>query len=134
MSNVELKQGFCAYCGQAISGALGTDLEEADAKATYNCDCAGAREHRKKEQQKAEAKSKVREIFSDDAMGNEPDDGVLEMMFEAVDLIADGLIKSLTMVIPRVGTAKMSINSKGGIAIERKKTVSKKAVANSREV
>lgn len=134
MSNVELKQGFCAYCGQAISGALGTDLEEADAKATYNCDCAGAREHRKKEQQKAEAKSKVREIFSDDAMGNEPDDGVLKMMFKTVDLIADGLLKSLTMVIPRVGTAKMSINSKGGIAIERKKTVSKKAVADSREV
>lgn len=94
----------------------------------------GAKTHRKKEQQKAEAKSKVREIFSDDAMGNEPDDGVLEMMFEAVDLIADGLIKSLTMVIPRVGTAKMSINSKGGIAIERKKTMPKKAVADSREV
>lgn len=94
----------------------------------------GARAHRKKDQQKAEAKSKVREIFSDDAMGNEPDDGVLEMMFEAVELIADGLLKSLTMVIPRVGTAKMSINSKGGIAIERKKTVSKKAVADSREV
>lgn len=67
-------------------------------------------------------------------MGNEPDDGVLEMMFEAVELIADGLLKSLTMVIPRVGTAKMSINSKNGIAIERKKTVSKKAVADSREV
>ena len=134
MSNVELKQGFCAYCGQAISGGLATDQEEADAKATYECDCAGARAHRKKEQQKAEAKSKVREIFSDGTMCNEPDDGVLEMMFEAVDLIADGLLKSLTMVIPRVGTAKMSINSKGGIAIERKKTVSKKAVADSREV
>ena len=43
MSNVELKQGFCAYCGQAISGGLATDQEEADAKATCQCDCAGAR-------------------------------------------------------------------------------------------
>lgn len=126
--------GFCIYCGQASLGINADSSAEANERATDECDCPEAKNQRKKKRQIAEAKRKIAEVFLDDGLEYEPCSEVLEMMNSAVELMAEGVVKSMTMSVANVGIAKIAVNSKGGIVVERRRTISKREVAESGEV
>ena len=126
--------GFCIYCGQAALGVKADSNTEANERATDECNCPEAKNQRKRKRQIAEAKRKIAEVFSSDELGNEPCCEVIEMINSVVELVAEGVVKSMTMSVVNVGIAKIAVNSRGGIVVERKRTISKREVAESREV
>lgn len=116
MENAERFFGACRFCKQISAGTVdGADTQkEADEIATEECHCYEAKEYQKIKKQKNLAKSFVNQLF-----GNETDiwketaeDILIEFLHKAVDFVADEKIDSISVVIPNVGSAKISMNSK----------------------
>lgn len=121
------------FCGQVQTGKFDKLSEkEANEKATLGCRCSDACAYRARETQKTEAKVYIQELFVDVSEGwvSVDDERIIKLMENAVDLIAENKIRSVSMNIPGVGTAKISMNSKDGIVIDRKKTDSESLTAS----
>lgn len=127
----DIQIGYCKFCGQAVTVRVTCDSQaEADERAIGLCSCAESREYCKLSRLKDEAKLNIREVFGEDSeKWKAVDSDVIELMETAVDMLADNKFRSITIAIPGAGTAKLAVNSKGGIEVERKKTSSEKLTA-----
>lgn len=135
MAEVNTKQtlGICKYCGQAFVVAFEEiDEEIANERALNECRCPSACAYRARESQKEEAKQNIYELFvePDERWSKVDDEKIIELMKTAVDLVAENKIRGINMNIPGIGSAKIFINSKDGIVVERKKTDSESATAS----
>lgn len=131
MSNNVKFVGCCIFCGQ-VSGKdfKGVScIEDADEAATMDCDCSDAKDYQRKVKQRITAKETIRKLCSvNGCLATE--ETVIELLESAVDLISDDKFASLSMSIPDIGTVKLSVNTKNGIVVERKKTISKKVTVD----
>lgn len=133
-SEVKKFFGSCRFCGQLSAGTIeGADTaEEADEIATMDCSCYGACGYRKKKEQKERAKLNLRELFVEknerwNSMENEK---LIEFLESAIDHVVEQDVNSISLSIPGIGSAKISMNSKSGVVIERRKTVAGKITAD----
>ena len=134
MTENERFLGSCKFCGQISAGTVdGAETQaEADETATEDCRCYEAQEYVRLKKQKVRAKSLVNQIFGNDSEGFEStaEKELITFLHKAVDLVADQRLKSISATIPNVGLAKIFMNSKDGIVVERRKTKSLKATAD----
>ena len=117
--------GACRFCGQVNAKPFfDISREEADMEATKNCRCNDACIFRERQRQKDEAKINIHEIFADSSerWNSVDDERIITLMEYAVDLVGDYKVRSLQLSIPGGGTAKICLNSKDGIVVERRKT------------
>lgn len=137
MSNKEVDRyfGTCKFCGQLSAGTVeGADTaEEADEIATMDCSCYGACGYRKKKEQKERAKLNLRELFveKNERWNSMENESLLQLLYSAIDHVVDNDIHTISLSIPGVGSAKISMNAKSGVVIERRKTVAGKITADN---
>lgn len=126
--------GTCRFCGQISAGTVeGAETEaEADEIATMDCSCNGACAYRKKKEQKDRAKLNLRQLFveKDERWNSMENENLIRFLESAIDHVAEHDINSISLSIPGIGSAKISMNSKNGVVVERRKTVSGKITAD----
>lgn len=134
MTENERFLGSCKFCGQISAGTVdgASTQAEADEIATEDCNCYDAKEYVRLKKQKVRAKTFVNEIFGTDSKEWEAtaEKELITFLHKAVDLVADNRLKSVQATIPGVGSARISMNNKNGIVVERRKTKSLKATAD----
>ena len=134
MTENERFLGSCKFCGQISAGTVdGAETQaEADEIATEDCSCYDAKEYVRLKKQKTRAKILVNEIFGTDSKEWEAtaEKELIAFLHKAVDLVADNRLKSVQATIPGAGSARISMNNKNGIVVERRKTKSLKATAD----
>lgn len=118
--------GACRYCGQtkAIHPLFDLTEEDADERATWECDCEEAKSEREKRDRRDRAVAAVRSKFEPDASPMEAAPAaVVEILINAVDLILAEEAESVTVNISKSIKAKISMTSKGAVKVERTKTI-----------
>ena len=110
----EMKTGFCKYCGHAsmVQADSGDTQDAWDAAATKGCTCGDA--------QKMRWKMCVIEQFREDIKGIDLDKKTRLYMTKGAELIADGILKSVTVKTELDATVKISM--KGSAIFMRKVT------------
>lgn len=112
-NKLTMQAGVCEFCGQqsVIEVDERLDQEEVDALVTRRCTCPGAIESVKKADKMAAAHANVEELFGrDDAS---------YWLQEAVALIGDGWINSVTVDFGNGQKAKIKTTSKGAIIVQK---------------
>lgn len=134
MENTKRFFGACKFCGQLSAGTVeGAETsEEADEVATMDCSCNGACGYRKKKEQKERAKLNLRELFveKNERWNSMENENLIKFLETAIDHIVEHDIHSISLSIPGIGSAKISMNAKSGVVIERRKTVTGKITAD----
>lgn len=112
-------EGACKFCGQITAIEVPGDWpdEEKNEYATEMCKCPEADWYRLKKLKKEKGRKRVRSLFERDQS-----DEVNGFLQEAVELIADEDISSITVKIDDVTKADIKTGSKGGIRVERTDT------------
>lgn len=101
----------CEYCGQVVADGI--------------CDCPEARRQAKIADQIARAKDAVEELFGEKCADNgysPVSDESKEIMFAAVDLIANRKIYAMSIGLPSSVKASIKLGSAGTIKVERSDT------------
>lgn len=108
----EMKTGFCKYCGMAamVPESSGKTQEEWDAEATKRCGCA--------ESARVRWKECVIEQFREDIKGIDLQTRTRNYLAKGAELIADGILKTVTLKTDLDATVKISMK---GSAIALKK-------------
>ena len=105
----------CEYCGQIINSDEG--------EAWQHCNCPAARARQKKEDQIIMAHDNIDELFGPEAAeeyGYQPvPDYILVLLKSCATLAGDSGIKSTIVLGGALGTAKISLGSKGQIKVTR---------------
>ena len=57
-------------------------------------------------------------------------ENIIRFLESAIDHVVEQDINSISLSIPGIGSAKISMNAKSGVVIERRKTVSGKITAD----
>lgn len=134
MENTKRYFGSCRFCGQLSAGTVeGAETEaEADEIATMDCSCNGACGYRKKKEQKERAKLNLRELFvkKNERWNSMENETLIRFLESAIDHVVENDINSISLSIPGIGSAKISMNAKAGVVIERRKTVTGKITAD----
>lgn len=127
--------GECKYCGAMIiikcpAGASEEQLNEA---ATENCKCEQARTATQRKHEIVKARERIEKLFGESAtdMDLEPIriEKLLDMLDEAVVMLVDSKIRSLSIDIDSTTKVKMSVNAKGRITVQRGEAVTYKLEA-----
>lgn len=127
--------GCCYYCGKtAILDYPKEATEETkDKMATNVCDCTQAKIERDKELEIERAKERIEQLFGNDTkqMGFEPmpELEIHKLMNTVVELIANRLIRGVTIEINSETKAKLAVSAKGKINIERSQAIKYKLEA-----
>lgn len=100
--DLSIKENICEYCGQALMPG-----EE--------CNCPDAERERAKQQQAADAKSSIADIFDSADL----QDAVYDIMEISVDLILNYQLNKLSLALPGGVKANISRNAGGKLKIER---------------
>lgn len=110
----EMKTGFCKYCGRGVMvpESSGKTQEEWDAEASKRCGCDEAARVRWKEC--------VVEQFREDIKRIDIDKRTRLYLAKGAELIADGILKTVTVKTDLEATVKISMK---GSAIALKKVV-----------
>lgn len=122
----------CKFCGQFNAKVeLSDDMTQSEAVelATLNCDCPAARGYQRKQEQVEKAKAELESLFlEDDEIHNikAADSVVVDLLKEAVDLIADDKIYQISVKLTRGGTAEVKATSSGKISVQRSLTLKSK--------
>lgn len=106
--------GECRYCGQihVVEGPEELSRKEIDELATWQCVCKGAINYKERETCKAAAVENIRGLF------NKNYGELQELLIAAVPMIADGVIKKVT--VDTGGRVKATLTGKGaGIKVEK---------------
>ena len=108
----EMKTGFCKYCGRGVMvpESSGKTQEEWDAEATKRCNC--------NESARQRWKQCVIEQFQEDIKGIELQKRTRGYLVKGAELIADGILKTVTLKTDLDATVKISMK---GSAIALKK-------------
>lgn len=127
--------GCCYYCGKTaiLDYPKEAKKETKDEIATKECDCTQAKFERDKELEIERAKERILQLFGNDArqMGFEPmlEAEIHKLMNTVVELIANKLIRGVTIEINGGTKAKLSVSAKGKINIERAQAIKYKLEA-----
>lgn len=122
----------CKFCGQFNAKVeLSDDMTQSETVelATLNCDCPNARIYQRKQEQAEKAKAELESLFlEDDEIHNikAADSVVVDLLKEAVDLIADDKIYQISVKLTRGGTAEVKATSSGKISVQRSLTLKAK--------
>ena len=124
---MEAEYGVCRYCGQVNINidTANCSKEEADALASKNCGCSGAKVSREREGQIQKAKERIEQLFGISAslLGFEPvNDDVVEMLNNLVPQLAEDTLLAITVYINSETKAKLAMTAKGKIKVERTDT------------
>lgn len=130
------KYGTCRFCGQSQTVAGCMNEEQAEEVATRLCRCAKAmsyREELSKEQRREEALEaageNIDELFGSGAASRDEEvicANALESIKTGAQLVYDSQIVSWQSALTYSTKAKISMNSKGVLSIERKNTSTSK--------
>lgn len=104
--------GNCRYCGQQMMTEE-TTQKRADYVAEMNCTCKEGMEHRNTENMIADAKENVEALFSDE------DEKTTTVMRVAIEALAAGTIKSVSIKIDERTSCKIIRTAKDGIKIKK---------------
>ena len=118
--------GECKFCRQTMIVEDAADQQNANDYATMHCECQEGRRFRNIEDMKAAAKANAEALFKIDDDVPFPDDvlraknkKLLELMNNAIDVIAEGAIRKCTLRIDDRTTATILITAKDGIRIKK---------------
>lgn len=120
--------GVCKYCGQVIliDKSEIEDKETCDRMATDRCDCPEAKQESIIGRQVESAKRRIRELFGDLAPNNdfEPieNDEVINHLHMIAEQIIRGNIRSAVVKIDKCCKAKIALDAKGNVNVERNET------------
>lgn len=115
--------GGCKFCGQTANIEVLQDWEghEWDELATELCDCTEAKCYTYKKKRKEKAKQAIEEQFGaerENAVGED----IVSILKSIIDLAVEDRINSGTIDIGNGIRAKIGVNAKGFIKVERIKT------------
>lgn len=108
--------GNCRYCGQQMMTDEETQ-EAADYVAEMNCKCKEGMEHRNTENMIGDAKENIDALFVDEY--TQPDDAAIILMYKAIDALAAGSVKQVSIKINERTSCKIIRTAKDGIQIKK---------------
>ena len=111
--------GECPFCGQFVSVEVEAPWTEEELKdaAAMACECQEANQYRIRKKRKERAHSKINELFQEDCWG------LIGLLDAAVELILMDHLDKITLDTSDGIKAKVSVNSKGNIKVERSVTL-----------
>lgn len=119
--------GCCKYCGQLLNGNNEFENQDtADAWATARCNCSMATIKRRQAEQVENAKERVEQLFGVDCKeyGFSPiaNESTIDLLNAAIEHVAGGHVLQVSIATNGDGVAKVSMNSKGNIRVQRSVT------------
>lgn len=118
--------GECKFCGQTMIVEDAVEQQEADKYATMHCECQEGRKFRNIEDMKEAAYANAEALFKIDDEVPFPDDALiarnkqlLELMKNAINAVAAGVIEKATIKIGERTTASIFITATDGIRIKK---------------
>lgn len=118
-------RGTCKYCGQYRIVSFSDTQEEANEKASEECDCGGTRKAKALQERKEKAMNGVESVFGEGASdaGYVPVSAeVLGFLKTVVTTMAEETVGAVSVEIPGACRAKFSFTGKGNIKICRSET------------
>lgn len=127
-----MNQAVCKFCGQAIMTDVsdGATRAECEYIGTMECSCEAARNYQKRQERAAKAKIELDVMLSkaDEESGiGEVPTAVIELLKQAVDLIADDQIFKIDVGVCLGGKIDIKSGTGGKISIKRSVTQSQKS-------
>lgn len=123
---INVMMGACRFCGQTLSVHAETQ-EEADARATLHCRCPGALQAKRVTEIIRDAKDKADDLLGEigEADGFVPveDENVRALIDAAIERAAYGDLREAAFQITGHGAVKIKRTDKGGVKIERSRTL-----------
>lgn len=131
----------CTFCGQMVNLEFETSIQKAEERARLVCNCPESIAHQKDYKEKVDAVrrreaslkkatelidkkfGKLMQEEDEDEMKHPLPEVVIETLKEVCILVYDKLIKTVSLDLPFGAKAKVTMNSKGVLIIERKDTV-----------
>lgn len=119
---VETVSGACRFCGQitTLEAPESWSGEELDELATELCKCEDAASYIKMKKRKENAIKAVYEQYGE--KGENCRWEILKLLEDVVNEVAEMMVESVTVGIAGNLKAKISMNSKGNIKVEKTKT------------
>lgn len=116
------RQGACKFCGQIATIEAGKSWTESDCDelATELCGCEDAYYYTMKKRRREKAIKAIEEQFGE--KGEKCTGNILSMLVAMADMVEEEEIQSVTVDIGRGLKAKIGINAKGKIKVEKTKT------------
>lgn len=122
-----LAYGACRFCGQAQSVAECYSEDAANEEATKHCDCVDAQIYQDRLRAAAQRETDLQRVNVNlrSLFGSlRPE--TMELMQKAAEAVYDRKVVNASIKLSDMVTAKISRNSKGNIAIERKDAAAQK--------
>ena len=120
--------GYCAYCGQAAQ-TRGDTQEEANKLATKMCTCEGVIKERRVRAIIDDAQNRAADLFgeggADDGFAMVHSEGIGELINAAIERVAYGELREVSMQITGCGAAKIAATKGGGVRITRSRKMQK---------
>lgn len=114
-------QGTCKFCGQIVMLQVGEDRQltqgDLDNIASQECDCDGAAAEREIIAAEMAARNNINRIYKDDICR-----AAAGIMLNAVDNVARGYLKKISININGRVTATMWRIPSGAVVVERRET------------
>ena len=120
MNEMKVHKGECRFCGQTQE-VMATHQEEADEIATFNCNCSGSEEYRRK-QDLAELINETCELVSPETGFVKMSDEQLEALHQIATMLAGGIISKVTLDIAD-SRCVMSEHKDGSFTFKRNKVL-----------
>lgn len=119
---LETKQGACRFCGQIRALEVDNTWKpaELDELATELCECVDASWYATQKRRKENAAKAVEEQFGAEGERCKPE--VLSLLEAAVNEVAEMRVNSVSIDIGNNVKAKIGMNNKGLIKVEKTKT------------
>lgn len=129
------KLGHCLYCGDImiLDYEEGSSEQQRNEYATSKCTCPEATRASNKQLNIERARERINRLFGihSNEIGLEPlqSDTTRNLMYTAVDILADGVIRGISIDINTTTKAKITLNAKGKIEVTRAENVKYKLEA-----
>ena len=122
----EIMMGVCRFCGQTLQVRAETQAE-ADERASLACQCLSAAQTRRVMETIRDARDKAEDLLGEigeqDGFVPVTDEGVRALIDAAIERAAFGEIREAAFQIIGHGAVKIRRTDKGGVKIERTRTL-----------